>query len=507
MKVFDTVYLFLALSISFVSAKDWSSLAIQVDGSTQRTLTDSEGNPIFWQADTAWEIFHRLNITEVEYYLADRAAKGFNVIYGTILAEEDGLTVPNQNGDLPFIDYDPRKPNEPYFHWIDTVIDMAAKYRITIALVPAWGRWVNEGWHGPPVVLNISNAAIFGSYIGQRYAGLPKIIGGDSNRWWTHMDMDDMSQPLTNRTPDIIDSGPVFNELANAIYRAEAPMLQSRGLRPFMTYHGTSAWFSAFPDSTASAMYGNETWLSMDGVQTGHSDINISQSHSFYNLDYMYQWVPIANQIAVKEMYDRKPVRPVMDLENHYEYWNSSISHNEDGSYRWNSSFVRNGAWHAFCAGSAGVTYGEQAVWQFANPERFNGTAGLNETWFDGLKRPASGQFKYLRSYVERHLGIHRIPDRSLLTTNPGMEYAEIMAIRDRWWTWVTVYVPMGQTFGLDARNLSGTGDLQAWWFVPKNGSYLPIGPVPRSANLTFVPPTGGTIDDDWALLVGPNYT
>ncbi|GFF54690.1 hypothetical protein IFM61392_00856 [Aspergillus lentulus] len=295
--------------------------------------------------------------TEVELYLADRAAKCFNVVYGTILAEEDGLTVPNQNGDLPFIDYDPRKPNEPYFEWIDTVIDMAQRKGIIIALAPAWGRWVNQGWHGPPVVLNTSNAASFGHYIGQRYAGLPKIIGGDSNR-------------------------------------------------------------------------------------------------------------------------------------------------NEDGSFRWNSSFVRNGAWHAFYAGSAGVTYGEQAVWQFANPARFNGTAGLNETWVDGIKRPASGQIRYLRSYVEEHLGIHRKPDKSLLTTNPGMEYAEIMAIRDRSWAWVTVYAPMGQTFGLNTRNLSGTGELQAWWFIPKNGEYLPLGTIPRSANLSFVPPTGGTIDDDWALLV-----
>ncbi|GFF73260.1 hypothetical protein IFM47457_03348 [Aspergillus lentulus] len=349
--------------------------------------------------------------TEVELYLADRAAKCFNVVYGTILAEEDGLTVPNQNGDLPFIDYDPRKPNEPYFEWIDTVIDMAQRKGIIIALAPAWGRWVNQGWHGPPVVLNTSNAASFGHYIGQRYAGLPKIIGGDSN-------------------------------------------------------------------STASAMYGNETWLSMDGVQTGHSDINNSESHSFYGFDYINQWVPIANQNAVKEI------------------------RNEDGSFRWNSSFVRNGAWHAFYAGSAGVTYGEQAVWQFANPARFNGTAGLNETWVDGIKRPASGQIRYLRSYVEEHLGIHRKPDKSLLTTNPGMEYAEIMAIRDRSWAWVTVYAPMGQTFGLNTRNLSGTGELQAWWFIPKNGEYLPLGTIPRSANLSFVPPTGGTIDDDWALLV-----
>jgi hypothetical protein len=168
---------------SLVSGRDWSSLAIQVDRSTQRTLVDSKGIPFFWQADTAWEIFHRLNYTEIEYYLDDRTSKGFNVIYGAIFAEQDGLTVPNQNGDLPFIDYDLRKPNEPYFEWIDTVIDMAQRKGIIIALVPAWGRWVNGGWHGPPTVLNTSNAAAFGQYIGQRYAGLPKIIGGDSNRY------------------------------------------------------------------------------------------------------------------------------------------------------------------------------------------------------------------------------------------------------------------------------------------------------------------------------------
>lgn len=289
-------FLLYALHTPFVFAKDWSSLAFQVERSTSRTLTDSKGDPVFWQADTAWEIFHRLNSTEVELYLADRAAKNFNVIYGTILAEEDGFTVPNQNGDLPFIDYDPTMPNEPYFQWIDSVIEKSGNYGITIALAPAWGRWVNEGWHGSPVVLNISNAAKFGKYIGQRYAGLPKIIGGDSNRyvkllsplslaevkghsryhrWWFHKQ--GMNPQPTDKALKIIDSGPVFNELAYAIHHAEACELRGHGIHPFMTYHGTNVWFSAFPDSTASAMYGNQTWLSMDGVQTGHSDINSSQ--------------------------------------------------------------------------------------------------------------------------------------------------------------------------------------------------------------------------------------
>jgi hypothetical protein len=85
-------------------------------------------------------------------------------------------------------------------------------------------------------------------------------------------------QPLPgDNLPKIVDSGPVFNELANAIYMAEALVLRKSGLSPFITYHGTSLWISAFPDSTASAMYGNETWLAMDGVQTGHSDSNSTE--------------------------------------------------------------------------------------------------------------------------------------------------------------------------------------------------------------------------------------
>lgn len=40
--------------------------------------TDSQ--PFIWQADTAWLLFVRLNMTEVEEYLDDRASKGFNMI-------------------------------------------------------------------------------------------------------------------------------------------------------------------------------------------------------------------------------------------------------------------------------------------------------------------------------------------------------------------------------------------------------------------------------------------
>lgn len=40
----------------------------------------TNNQPFIWQADTAWLLFVRLNMTEVEEYLNDRASKGFNMI-------------------------------------------------------------------------------------------------------------------------------------------------------------------------------------------------------------------------------------------------------------------------------------------------------------------------------------------------------------------------------------------------------------------------------------------
>jgi hypothetical protein len=45
-----------------------------------RFLQTADGKPFFWLADTAWELFHKLNREEADLYLKDRADKGFTVI-------------------------------------------------------------------------------------------------------------------------------------------------------------------------------------------------------------------------------------------------------------------------------------------------------------------------------------------------------------------------------------------------------------------------------------------
>lgn len=52
-----------------------------------RHFTTSDGQPFFWQADTAWLLFHRLNLTEAETYFTDRATKGYNIVLVTAVTQ------------------------------------------------------------------------------------------------------------------------------------------------------------------------------------------------------------------------------------------------------------------------------------------------------------------------------------------------------------------------------------------------------------------------------------
>src|SRR5512133_2272885 len=75
-----------------------------------RFLVTEDGSPFFYLADTAWELFHRLNREEADRYLQNRAKKGFTVIQAVAIAELDGHKDPNPYGHLPLLDLDPARP-------------------------------------------------------------------------------------------------------------------------------------------------------------------------------------------------------------------------------------------------------------------------------------------------------------------------------------------------------------------------------------------------------------
>lgn len=132
------------------------ALQVSKDG---RYFTTNNGEPFFWQADTAWLLFHRLNITEIETYFQDRQEKGFNMVLVTAVTQLGCVIRPeyhrlvtnyvssldnaNRNGDLPLIDKDFTKPNEPYWETVDQMVEIAWEHGIRIAFVPAWGYHVH----------------------------------------------------------------------------------------------------------------------------------------------------------------------------------------------------------------------------------------------------------------------------------------------------------------------------------------------------------------------------
>src|SRR5690606_20157956 len=117
------------------------ALRVSDDG---RRLVHGDGTPFFWLGDTAWELFHRLDREEAELSLEDRRSKGFNVIQAVVLAELEGLAVPNPYGETPLIDNDPTRPNEAYFRHVDFIVEAAAARGMYIGMLPTWGDKFNR---------------------------------------------------------------------------------------------------------------------------------------------------------------------------------------------------------------------------------------------------------------------------------------------------------------------------------------------------------------------------
>jgi hypothetical protein len=91
-KIFCSV-LFLIIGCAVNAQSIWKHgrLKVSADG---HYLQFDDGLPFFWLGDTGWELFHRLTKEEINIYLENRRAKGFNVIQAVILAEFNGLKDP-----------------------------------------------------------------------------------------------------------------------------------------------------------------------------------------------------------------------------------------------------------------------------------------------------------------------------------------------------------------------------------------------------------------------------
>lgn len=422
--------------------------AIRVS-SNQRFLETEDGKPFFWLGDTAWELFHRLDLQEADHYLSNRAERGMNVIQAVVLAELDGLRTPNPYGEVPLIDFDPTRPNEAYFKHVDAVVNLARQKGLYIGMLPTWGDKVIPMWGDGPVVFTTENAHSFGEFLGKRYreaANVFWILGGDRPgeglvEFWTAM--------------------------AKGI---EAGL----GRRPFTTLHpnggrGSSDWFH------------NCAWLDMNMWQSGHGVVD-APTWEMITRDYL-----------------RIPRKPVLDGEPNYEdhpidpwtrKWDESMGRFDDYD-------VRKQGYRSVFAGACGYTYGHHTIWQFYAPPRVPVNFPAL-TWKEAILRPGAAQLVHLKNLLLSRPYLSRIPDQSLLLSFPGEGAGHVRATRDQAGSYAMIYLPLEkQSVCVDLARFSGP--VTAWWYDPRTGTSSRVGDHANDGPAWFQSPLGGP---DWVLVL-----
>ena len=449
LKILITIILFLTLDLN----AQW--LKVSED---KHHLVYENGKPFLWIGDTAWELFHRCDREEVELYFKDRAEKGFNVVQAVILAELDGIKVPNSYGELPLIDDDPLQPNEKYFEHVDWVIEKAKEYNIYLALLPTWGDKWNKKWGVGPILFdNTKVSEKYCEWLASRYKehnNIVWILGGDRN-------------PETQKHEEIT--------------RAMAKGLQKGDDKKHLIS------FHPMGDKTSSMWFHNDDWLSFNMAQTGHWRRH-EKVYKIINDDYKTE--PTKPCINGEPQYEDIPVRLTLDNE------------------RFTAYDIREAAYWSILSGAFGHTYGNNNIWQMWKPGR-EPVLGARIPWYLAIHQPGSMQMSYVRKLFESRPFLKMIPDNQILTDYFGQDYDNIKAARGKDSSFFLVYLPQGNTVKLQMKKLKADS-VSGFWYNPREGVSKKINTFENPIkDMGFIPPTSGP-RTDWILVLddaNKNYT
>ncbi|NJO86787.1 MAG: DUF4038 domain-containing protein [Lewinella sp.] len=401
-------------------------------------------------------MLHRLDRTETRKYLSSRAAQGFNVIQTVLLAELDGLTEPNRNGDLPLLNQDPTQPNEAYFAHVDWALNLADSLGLYFGLLPTWGDKFSKMWGVGPEIFTPQNAKTYGQFLGRRYRGRPVIwiLGGDRNP----ADAEDL-----------------------AIIRAMATGLRDAvGNTQLITYHPQGG-------SSSVDFFANDDWIDFHMFQSGHGSYNDK-----------------ANYDQPRNAHRLNPNKPVVNGEPAYEdhpvNWRTANGYYTDFD-------ARQAAFWSVLAGGAGHTFGNHNIWQFYDPAAHPGISSARTPWPTALHFPAAAQIGHLRRALEEnHYALLR-NSWDYLANAPnsgGNEVLSLAGMTPQGFT-LLAYTPYGHPLAV-RKDKMPAGDWTVDWWDPRSGHYLPAAePSSQDQQLIYDPPFDVQRGNDWLLRVRIN--
>ncbi|MDD4690100.1 MAG: DUF4038 domain-containing protein, partial [Eubacteriales bacterium] len=319
---------------------------------SSRYLCYEDGSPFFYLADTAWDLFHRLNKEDAEEYFTAREKQGFNAIQAVILSEHEGITTPNAYGQYVFRknssdNYDPTLFDEDgdYSYWdhIDYVIDLAKSHNLYMVILPTWGDKFNQRWGKGPEVFTPENAYEYGKLLGKRFGNRDNIIwmlGGD--------------RPLESPIHQSI-----IDEMARGIKEGEGTNTH------LMTFH---------PVGRCSSIdyVKHKNYIDFHTCQSGHSD-------GWFN---SYKMLRRTGDGELKPFMDSEP-----RYEDHPAYFDVKTKH------YWSDADVRQNTYMNLMEGACGNTYGNHNIWCFNDkPSDY-----FPFNWKDVLYHPGANQAQFAK--------------------------------------------------------------------------------------------------------------
>ena len=450
------------------NAQPWKEHGrILVSPENHHYLAFQDGKPFFWLADTGWEMLHRLNRAEIEIYLENRRAKGFNVIQTVLISEfihSDKLT--NYYNDSILINENPENPavtpgdnpenTKEYDYWdhVDFAVKTAESKGIYLALLPSWGEWVTP--RTDKALFNTKEQAYnYGWFLGDRYRNSSNIIwilGGDR-----HPDERPNGLELWRAMAEGITDG------KNNIKKMDGKADYTSTLMTYHCFESSSKWFH------------NDDRIDFHTWGSYHAEINNTRSY-----------------LAAIADWNLPNPKPTLNSEPNYEGHGINYAIDDNGIFT--STDVRMAAYWSVFSGAAGFTYGAQPIWQFTDETRKKLSPKTYQNWQEGMELPGSAQVGLLKKLMESYPMLDLVPDQSLIVAGQGDCGSYSCAIRGK--SHAFVYIPTGNKTTIRMGVISG-GKVKASWFDPRFGEITEIGEFKNSGERSFEVP-GMSKELDW---------
>lgn len=405
----------------------------------QHYVVDRNGVPVLIEGDSAWYLTECLDRADVDYYLSNRWAQGYNAVLLDIAESggDDGFADDtNIYGCHPFtntldgIYTNLLSWNISYFTNVDWVINRAAHYGMCVFAYPLYDNPPGfPGWYVNAMVGNpTTNLYQYGAFIGARYKNFSNLV------WIGAGDYNEPNAP-TNCLWNYIAAG-ILSEDTNHLITAQ----------PQRTYPAT--YYSNFVTLNAT-----------------------------YPACYPY--------IQSLANYEMSPILPSFLREPYYEG-----SSNDCDFPVLTDQACRQFDYWAVLSGDAGYFFGNGSIWLFQSG------------WQNLLFSPASTSVPFLGELMTSRKWYSFVPDVNHTVVIGGYgEYGTIdfaTTAREATGKTVMAYIPQdAMTLTVDMTSISGKS-ANAWWYDPSNGVASLIGIYSNTGTQTFTAP--GT--NDWVLVL-----